>query len=158
MAYSAHRDQVCNHGQSRPRRRHRTVPGRFGDLSRLHSRSFPRPLFSSSAIFLFLIFFSQTVRLRTYDAIRRFLSSVPASYRRHIRHLDLCTLVCSAGICHPAQARAVVSLLTCCSRIEKLALRMAGSMDNAILSAFPHIPHLQELAISNCLPEEDSPV
>jgi hypothetical protein len=35
---------------------------------------------------------------------------------------------------------------------------MAGSMDNAILSAFPHIPHLQELAISNYLPEEDSPV
>ena len=35
---------------------------------------------------------------------------------------------------------------------------MAGPMNNAILSAFPRIPHLQELAIPNCLPEEDAPV
>ena len=48
MAHSAHRNEVCNHAQSRSSRRQRPFSGRFGYLSRLHSRPFPRPLFSSS--------------------------------------------------------------------------------------------------------------
>ncbi|KAF8340928.1 hypothetical protein F5887DRAFT_1136339 [Amanita rubescens] len=99
-----------------------------------------------------------TVHLKNYDAIHRFINSVPSSYRRHIRHLDLCMLLGNHRPSLPDQADALVSLLTCCSRLQKLVLGMAGSMDNAILSAFPHIPHLQELAISNCLPEDDAPV
>ncbi|KAF8633892.1 hypothetical protein AX15_001195 [Amanita polypyramis BW_CC] len=110
----------------------------------------------------------QSVHLKNYDAIRRFIDTVPWSYRHHIQHLDLSMFtghVDAFGFQNydkrPSfvdQAQSVVSLLTCCSRLEKLALRMAGSMDVAVLTAFPHIPHLKDLTISNCLKDEDAPV
>ncbi|KAK2459333.1 hypothetical protein APHAL10511_008647 [Amanita phalloides] len=98
-----------------------------------------------------------TVRLHSYDAIRRFIDSVPKNYRRHIQHLDLCLLDSQRSDLLD-QAQSVASLLACCSRLESLVLRMAGSMDKAILPVFAHLPHLKVLAISNCLQDEDGPV
>lgn len=56
-------------------------------------------------------------------------SSTSAQYSCHIRHLNICT---AELVCHADQAKAIVTLLTCYSHLEKLILRMAGSMKDTI--------------------------
>ncbi|KAF8639475.1 hypothetical protein AX17_001495 [Amanita inopinata Kibby_2008] len=121
------------------------------------------------------------VQLKNFNALQQFLINVPSSYRRHIQQLDLCTLIVvhhnrdelqhayehalglsesgsPSGPSLREQAEAVASLLISCSRLEELTIRMAGSMDKSVITAFRHLPNLKELAISNCLTEEETPV
>ncbi|PFH45148.1 hypothetical protein AMATHDRAFT_71954 [Amanita thiersii Skay4041] len=114
------------------------------------------------------------VHLKNFDAVERFLDTVPRCYWRHIQCLDLSTLVQDVEDSYyfdpyysppesqnpglAAQTEALISLLICCSRLQKLALRMPGSMDKAIITAFPLLSNLKELAISNCCNEEERPV
>ncbi|KAM6492717.1 hypothetical protein JOM56_012441 [Amanita muscaria] len=101
-----------------------------------------------------------SVHFETYPALEQFLHAVPRSYLRHIQSLDVSTL---SSPC-PHNPHPLVSLLSSCSRLEKLDLKLEGCPGIEILSVFSpqsgnaFLTTLKHLSLSNCLSEQDSPV
>lgn len=86
------------------------------------------------------------------------MDNVPYSYLRHIQELDLCTRSDNTATSTPTETEMVIALLTACPALTKLALRMAGSLDKAVISPFAHLPKLKQLTIANCAPDEQLPL
>lgn len=103
----------------------------------------------------------KNVKLNNYISLERFLDNVPRSYFRHIQDLDLSTKgdkIATPQLTTQAQTDRLVSLLTACPGLTKLALRMTGSLDKSIIPPFAKLPELKQLTVSNCAPEEQLPL
>lgn len=100
------------------------------------------------------------VKLASFQALERFLDSVPREYYTHIEELDLSTVdeLDALPTVPRLQAEAVISLLAATPRLSKLALKVEGSMDKSIIAPFPYLRHLQDLKISNCGDESVAPL
>ncbi|KAF6753669.1 hypothetical protein DFP72DRAFT_990646 [Ephemerocybe angulata] len=100
------------------------------------------------------------VKLASFQALERFLDSVPREYYTHIEELDLSTVdeLDALPTVPRLQAEAVISLLAATPRLSKLALKVEGSMDKSIIAPFPYLRHLQDLKISNCGDESEAPL
>lgn len=101
----------------------------------------------------------QTVQLSSFEALQRFLDAVPRIYYQHIIELDLSTQAtgCLPAGSHP-RTDAVVSLLSGCSRLQNLSLKLDGSLANHVIPTFSQLPHLKQLSINNCAAEEETPL
>ncbi|KII91160.1 hypothetical protein PLICRDRAFT_105875 [Plicaturopsis crispa FD-325 SS-3] len=99
------------------------------------------------------------VKLNGWDALRSFVDSVPKEYCRHIRQLDVST-AChnNARLPNGLRTQAVASLLSTCPRLQRLSMRLAGSLDKSVIPYFGALRELTQLSITNDGPEEVMPI
>jgi hypothetical protein len=57
-----------------------------------------------------------------------------------------------------SQTEMVISLLTTCPGLTKLALRFTGSLDKSVIPSFAYLPELKQLTITNCAPDDQLPL
>ncbi|TFK39287.1 hypothetical protein BDQ12DRAFT_629820 [Crucibulum laeve] len=102
----------------------------------------------------------KTVKLNNYDALQKFLENVPRSYCSHIQELEICTQneEGEVNILLRTRTDSVIALLSACSRLTKLTLKMAGSLDKSIIAPFPFLNNLKHLTIANCGEENSNPL
>ncbi|EKM76449.1 hypothetical protein AGABI1DRAFT_63139 [Agaricus bisporus var. burnettii JB137-S8] len=104
----------------------------------------------------------QAIKLNDFHALLRFLENVPRSYCSSIETLELAThdedLFAPTHITLRERSDAVVALLSACSRLSSLVLRVSGSLDSTVISPFPHLSNLKNLSISNVSAEDSSPL
>ncbi|KAG5722449.1 hypothetical protein E4T56_gene2953 [Termitomyces sp. T112] len=105
----------------------------------------------------------KSVGIGSLVLLQRFLENVPRTYCHYIQELDLCTRPGSndeqSVHHHPrAASDAVFSILIASSRLKRLALRMAGSLDKNVITPFTYLQELKILTITNCSEEAHSPL
>ena len=101
------------------------------------------------------------VSLPNYQALERFLETVPREYLSYIEELDLSAVDDpNAPMNTPVRTRteAVISLLAATRRLTKLSLKVEGSLDKSIVAPFPYLTNLRDLKISNCGDENVAPL
>lgn len=101
------------------------------------------------------------VSLPHYQALERFLETVPSDYLSYIEELDLSTIDDPNALTStPVRIRTetVISLLAASRRLTKLSLKVEGSLDKSIVAPFPYLINLRDLKISNCGDENAAPL
>ncbi|TFK20388.1 hypothetical protein FA15DRAFT_696963 [Coprinopsis marcescibilis] len=100
------------------------------------------------------------VKLATFQALQRFLDTVPPSYLSHIQDVSVTTEdePTAPVISLRARTDAFISLLAATPRLSKLTFRMSGSLDKSIIAPFPYLRNLHKMSIVNCGDERESPL
>jgi len=103
------------------------------------------------------------IDIKSYDALRSYLSHVPPSYHTFIRHLTVCTKPSSNSIFPNADALksatcSLVDLLAHCSQVEQLTLSLDTSLTEAVIPCFQRLTALTDLSITHCGDEQLAPL
>lgn len=102
----------------------------------------------------------QVVKLSTFQALERFLQTVPSSYLSHIEDLSVTTEDENGAmsVTLPARTEAFISLLVSTPRLATLSLRLNGSLDPSVIAPFPYLRNLRKMSIINSADERVSPL
>ena len=103
----------------------------------------------------------RAVKLPTFQALERFLDSVPRSYLSHIEHLELTMQDqedALATVILRARTETFISILAATPRLSTLSLKMKGSLDNSIIAPFPYLKKLRRMTIANLGDERTEPL
>lgn len=101
------------------------------------------------------------MHLANYEALEAFLDNVPRTYFTHIEELELCTqseIPTTLPILPRVRADSVIALLSATTRLSKLDLRVAGSLDKSVLAPFPYLTNLKSISVVNCGEESSTPL
>lgn len=88
------------------------------------------------------------------------MDNVPRAYCRHIKHLEISTLLdpfdfsSSVGF----RTETVISILLASPCLSSLTLCIGGSLSGNVLAPFPHFLDLKELVVKNLNDETESPL
>ncbi|KZT22745.1 hypothetical protein NEOLEDRAFT_1243691 [Neolentinus lepideus HHB14362 ss-1] len=104
----------------------------------------------------------QNVILKNHEDLTCFLRDVPASYYPFIRRLDVCTRSAEdrsfVGTITATRTEAMTTLLSHCTHVERLLLRLEGSLAKDVIPIFTSLLSLKELSIQNCGDEDTTPI
>ncbi|TFK47583.1 hypothetical protein OE88DRAFT_1728352 [Heliocybe sulcata] len=103
----------------------------------------------------------QNVTLKSHEDLMSFLRDVPTSYYPFVRRLDVCTR--SAGDrsfvgAAATRTEAMITLLSHCTHVERLWLRLEGSLAKDVVPHFKSLWSLRGLSIQNCGDEASTPI
>ncbi|EPQ53455.1 hypothetical protein GLOTRDRAFT_139692 [Gloeophyllum trabeum ATCC 11539] len=100
----------------------------------------------------------QSVILKSHEDLVDFLRDVPAAYYPFIRRLDVCSKSTQDRSGVPSRTEAVTALLRHCTQLERLSLRLEGSLANNAISCFCSLHSLKNVSIQNCGDEASTPI
>jgi hypothetical protein len=101
------------------------------------------------------------VKLDNFEALEGFLENVPRAYCSYIEELDVCTErrnINSTPVLPRYRSEAVIALLTASQSLNKLVLRVSGSLDKSVIAPFPFLNNLRNVSISNIGDEARAPL